>query len=234
MSHSGLIALVGSGEYLDVMRDIDLELIDGQPPVTVQIATAAVPDGEKRLSYWRDLGRRHGESLGLEVRDATVYDRDEANDPHWDEVLSGVGLIYLSGGNPAFLASTLAHTTLWRAIEREWRAGASLAGCSAGAMALCGRVPVLRGNGDYVDGCGILPSWRIIPHFDVFRDRYPAMMRDSLAHLEPDTTVIGIDEETALIGRPGDLWRVAGHGFVTVVNDDRTLAAGASVDLHRS
>jgi cyanophycinase len=231
VSRNGLIALVGSGEYLDVMRDVDRELIDGQPPVTVQIATAAVPDGEKRLQYWRDLGRRYGESVGLEVRDATVHDRDGANDQRWDEVLRGVGLIYLSGGNPAFLASTLRDTVLWRAIEREWRAGASLAGCSAGAMALCGRVPVLRGGGELIDGCGVLPKVRVIPHFDVFRDRYPQMMRESLAHLDAETTVIGIDEETALIGRLGDEWHVAGHGMVTVVGDDHVIEPGGTLRL---
>ena len=231
MSHTGVVALVGSGEYLDVMRDIDLELMTGQPPVTVQIATAAVPDGEKRLSYWRDLGRRHGETVGLEVRDATVYDRDEANDPRWDDVLHGAGLIYLSGGNPAFLAVTLKDTVLWRAIEREWRAGSTLAGCSAGAMVLCGRVPVLRGDGEMVDGCGVLPTLRVIPHYDVFRDRYPHMMRASLAHLDADTTVVGIDEETALIGRPGEGWRVAGRGAVTVLSTDHVARAGDVVYL---
>jgi cyanophycinase len=231
MNQSGVIALVGSGEYLEVMTDIDRGLLVGQPPVTVQIATAAVPDGERRLNYWRDLGRRYGESLGLEVRDATVASVDAANDPKWDEVLEGAGLIYLSGGNPAFLASTLADTLLWRAIERSWRAGASLAGCSAGAMALCGHVPVLRGNGGVVTGFNVVPQCRVIPHYDVFRDRYPQMMRESLAGLEADTTVVGIDEETALVGRVGGEWTVAGRGTVSILGTERIWRAGETLRL---
>ena len=38
------LALVGSGEYLEVMADIEAELIEGRPPRYVQLATAAAPE----------------------------------------------------------------------------------------------------------------------------------------------------------------------------------------------
>ena len=67
-----------------------------------------------------------------------VVDRISADDPELAGLVAGAGLVYLSGGNPPFLASTLRGTRVWAAIEDAWRAGAALAGCSAGAMALTG------------------------------------------------------------------------------------------------
>ena len=83
-------------------------------------------------------------------------------------------MIYLSGGNPAYLADTLRGTAVWDAIVAAWRGGAALAGCSAGAMALTSWVPSLRHprTGGTV-GLGLLPRLRVIPHFDAFTAQYP-------------------------------------------------------------
>ena len=43
------IALVGSGEYLPVMTEIEGALIAGRPPRYVQLATAAAPEGDSSL-----------------------------------------------------------------------------------------------------------------------------------------------------------------------------------------
>ncbi|MCX6427305.1 MAG: tyrosine-type recombinase/integrase, partial [Actinobacteria bacterium] len=43
-------------------------------------------------------------------------------------------LIYMSGGDPHFLAETLTGTPVWKAIIKNWHSGGSLAGCSAGAI----------------------------------------------------------------------------------------------------
>ena len=42
----GPLALVGSGEYLPVMADVERMLLAGRPPRYVQIPTAAAPEGE--------------------------------------------------------------------------------------------------------------------------------------------------------------------------------------------
>ena len=41
---AGPLALIGSGEYLPVMLDIERDLIRGRPPRYVQIPTAAAPE----------------------------------------------------------------------------------------------------------------------------------------------------------------------------------------------
>ncbi|MCW2545185.1 MAG: hypothetical protein JWM40_2737, partial [Frankiales bacterium] len=43
----GPVALVGSGEYLPVMTEVEGLLIEGRPPKYVQIPTAAAPEGEE-------------------------------------------------------------------------------------------------------------------------------------------------------------------------------------------
>jgi len=111
----GPLALVGSGEYLAVMAGVEGALIEGRPPRYVQIPTAAAPEGPQRLRYWLDLGAAQAERLGVEPVPVMVRDRDEAGSDDLAALIDGAGLIYLSGGNPQFLARTLRGTRVWAA-----------------------------------------------------------------------------------------------------------------------
>ena len=51
----GPLALVGSGEYLPVMTDVEAMLLDGRAPRYVQLPTAAAPEGQQSLQRWLDL-----------------------------------------------------------------------------------------------------------------------------------------------------------------------------------
>ena len=66
MSSTAPIALVGSGEYLPVMTDIERALMAGRSPKYVQLATAAAPEGDESLARWHALGRAQAERLGVE------------------------------------------------------------------------------------------------------------------------------------------------------------------------
>ena len=134
----GRMALVGSGAYLPAMHDTEAWLLENRPPRYVQLATAAAPEGQRVLDTWHRLGAEAADRLGVEPVILDVRVRQDAFDPEHIRQVANAGLIYLSGGNPRHLASTLIDTPLWDAILEAWRAGASLAGCSAGAMALTG------------------------------------------------------------------------------------------------
>lgn len=197
----GRIALVGSGEYLPVMHDVEAWLLEGRPPRYVQLATAAAPEGERSLQRWHALGAQAAARLGAEQIVVDVRNRDDANDPALAALIEGAGLVYLSGGNPGYLAKTLINTKVWIAIRRAWLAGASLAGCSAGAMALGGYVPDFRHpRSGGTPGLGLLPTLRVLPHFDRTSRWIPGFAMRPL--VDPKATVIGIDEDTALIGEP--------------------------------
>ncbi len=206
----GPIALVGSGEYLPIMQEIEAQLIAGRNPKYVQIPTAAAPEGEASLSKWINLGKAQAERIGVEPVSVIAHDRNDAEDPRIAELVRGAGLIYLSGGNPAFLANTIRDTLLWREIESAWRDGAALAGCSAGAMALADHIPTLRlPTHPATSGFGLLPHIRVLPHFDKMFARVPDFMTRFMK--VPDgVSVVGIDEDTAIVGGPFE-WEVQGR-----------------------
>jgi cyanophycinase len=237
------IALVGSGEYLPVMAEVEGALLAGRAPRYVQLATAAAPEGQKSLDRWHKLGKTQAERLGVEQVVVDVRTRADADDPELAASVAGAGLIYLSGGNPAYLADTLRDTAVWKAIVAAHVAGAALAGCSAGAMALADWAPWQGGRGerggrgggaqagsDQPTGLGLVPHVRVIPHFDVMGSRSPAMLTSALTTLPDDMMLLGIDEETALVGGPHE-WQVAGRQSVWIVDHSgrREHRAGSSI-----
>jgi cyanophycinase len=219
---TGPLALVGSGEYLPVMAGVEKLLLAGRPHRYVQIPTAAAPEGERSLRYWLDLGAEQADRLGVVQVPVVARDRDGADDPALAAQVAGAGLIYLSGGNPGYLARTLRGTRVWQAILAAWRGGAALAGCSAGAIALTGWVPSLRDPDHPADpGLGVLPHLRVLPHFDCILGWSPRLLDHALAGRPEGTTVLGIDEETALVDLTGagHNWQVHGRQQVWTLAD---------------
>jgi cyanophycinase len=217
----GPLALVGSGEYLPSMLVVERALIDGRPPRYVQIPTAASRESAERMAYWVELGKAQAARLGVEAVPLVVTNRDEADDPTIAAQVAGAGLIYLSGGDPGHLADTLRDTALWRAIVDAWNHGAALAGCSAGAMAMASYVPDLRHprSGGRA-GLGLLPKLQVIPHFDRMLGRIPDILTKPFLPARDGVTVVGVDEETALVGGP-DEFTVAGHQSAWILGNGR-------------
>ena len=214
---SGPVALVGSGEYLPVMTETEGLLLEGRPPYFVQIPTAAALEGDDSLARWIALGRAQAERLGVEAVPVRVRNREEANSPELAALVEGAGLIYLSGGNPPYLASTLRGTRVWEAVHAAWEGGAALAGCSAGAMSLTSWVPDIRHPlRDADPGLGVVPQLRVIPHFDRFVGWMPDLVGRYLAKAPAGVSVLGIDEDTALVG-DGGTWTVHGRQSVWVL-----------------
>lgn len=216
------LALVGSGEYLPVMTEVERALIEGRPKRYVQLATAAAPEGEESLARWHRLGREQAERLGVEQVVVDVRTREDAESSHWVEAITGAGLIYLSGGNPAFLAETLRQTAVWHAIVAAHEDGAALAGCSAGAMALSSWAPRMRDlvHPHQPTGLGVVPNLRVIPHFDKMLGWMPDVLRNALLHKPETTMLVGIDEDTALVGGPHE-WTVQGRQSVWVLGEGK-------------
>jgi cyanophycinase-like exopeptidase len=215
------------------MLDIEAELLAGRPPRYVQLPTAAGREGPARLSYWVELGRAQAERLGVEPVPLVVTNRDHAADPAVVAQVAGAGLIYLSGGDPGFLADTLRDTPLWTAIVAAWHDGAALAGCSAGAMAFATRVPSLRMPGaEPRPGLGLLPHLQVLPHFDRMLGWVPDLL--TRPFLRPPTGVhlLGVDEDTALVGGPEE-FTVRGRQSAWLLGDGprREYPPGSTLTL---
>jgi len=226
----GPVALVGSGEFLPAMEAVDAGLLQGRASRAVFLPTAAALEGDERVAYWLDLGRRHFAGLGVDPVPVDVRTRGDAEDPAMAALVAGAGLVYLSGGNPHHLADTLRGTPLWDAIRTAWQGGAALAGCSAGAMALTSGAPEEllptgggargpAGRAGAPNGLGLVDDLAVIPHYDQLERWRPGALEWFAAWQPPGTTLVGIEEETALVGAEGT-WQVQGAGAVWVHGAD--------------
>jgi cyanophycinase-like exopeptidase len=143
--------------------------------------------------------------------------------------------MYMSGGDPHHLAATLIDTPLWSAILSNWASGASLAGCSAGAMVLSSQIPNFRlTKNPPTQGLNLLPDIRVIPHFNKFFRWIPESAAKVLLHVPNDAILIGVDENTAIVKRKGsEHWVVVGDAKVHILKGlpDQVLHDGQEIDL---
>ena len=232
---NGSLALVGSGEYLPAMATFEKSLIDdgiknGKRPIYVQIPTAAGQESDDRLEYWKQLGKTQADRLGVDSIFLPIFTREDANNPEYATLIHNAALIYMSGGDPHYLAETLMGTALWDAIQENWRTGTSLAGCSAGAMVLSSHIPNFRLlKKAPTAGLNLLPGIRVIPHFNKFFKWIPDSAAKVLLHVPDDSILIGVDELTAIVKRSGDdQWVVVGEAKVHVLKGmpDQQLGDG--------
>jgi len=216
------------------MRPVDLELLDGRPRRAVFLPTAAALEGEERIGYWIGLGTGHYRALEVEPVPLRVLTREDADDATLAAAVEGAGIVYLSGGNPEYLVRTLRDTRVWHAIVEAWEAGAALAGCSAGAIALTAAVPDPRSAqiGRLRPALGVLPHVAVIPHFDRF-DRFLPQLAGRMREEAPEgATCLGIDEDTAVVGGPTE-WTVRGRQRAWVIEEgDRRRGHRAGEVLH--
>src|SRR5579884_2349463 len=139
---AGTLALVGAGEYLREMEPVDRLLLDrvrGSLRVVV-LPTAAAPEGKAVAERWARMGVEHFTRLGVYVEPVMLLTRADADSPVFASHIAAATFVYLSGGKPGYLLKTLRDTACWNAIVKVYRQGGVIAGCSAGAMALGGRV----------------------------------------------------------------------------------------------
>lgn len=232
----GPVALVGSGEYLPQMNEIDRMLLDslGEGPRRVALLPTASGLELGMPERWNTMGVEHFHGLGVAATPVHLIGRTDAFDVQVVAALQDADMYYFSGGNPEHVIETMRGSPAWESIYGGWQAGAALAGCSAGAMMLGGYTlsvrSVMRGQQPrWVPALGVVPSLAIMPHFDRVADfAGEAMFRTILASAPASLTLVGIDEDTALVcnGMPGAWnWQVYGRQSVSVFDAEgrRTL-----------
>ena len=237
---NGSLALVGSGEYLPAMASFEKSLLNdgiknGKRPIYIQIPTAAGKETPDRLEYWKQLGKAQGDRLDVDSIFLPIFTREDANNPEYATLIKDSALMYMSGGDPHYLAETLMDTPLWEAIQENWSTGASLAGCSAGAMVLSSHIPNFRLlKKSPTSGLNLLPEIRVIPHFNKFFKWIPESAAKVLLHVPDDSILIGVDELTAIVRRAGDdHWLVVGEAKVHVLKGmpDQQLTDGQQISF---
>src|SRR5260370_26899271 len=106
----GAIALVGSGEYLDVMNTTDTYLlgtlggVNNARVVLLPTASGREPQGP---AYWNTLGLDHFQRLGVrDVRATHILDHESSASPEQLALLRDANLYYFSGGDPQHIIDT--------------------------------------------------------------------------------------------------------------------------------
>ena len=216
---------------------VDDGVKNGKQPIYIQIPTAAGRESIERISYWENLGKLQGQLLGVDTVFLPIFNREDANNPDLAKQIAGSSLMYMSGGDPHHLAATLVDTPVWSAIVSNWQSGASLAGCSAGAMVLSSQIPNFRVlKSSPTVGLNLLPEIRVIPHFNKFFKWIPESAAKLLLHVPDDSILIGVDELTAIVKRSGnEYWVVYGEAKVHVLKGlpDQQLFNGEQIHLSR-
>jgi cyanophycinase len=207
------------------MEDVDRYLLEslnlkGRKPRVVCLPTAAGKEGDQSVNRWSNMGIEHFTKLGADVTALRIIDRASADDPQYESVLENADLIYFSGGDPGYLYETMKDTCAWFAAQRAWGRGAVYAGCSAGAMILGKRMPSFRLAGTQ-EGFGIVPAEFVMPHFDAIPAIWKPMILALQKQLKEGQRMIGVDEDTALVGSLHGEWRAMGKSNVQVFTKDK-------------
>lgn len=226
----GVLLLEGGAEFGGKMSEPDLHALEQAGGLAARVAilpTAAAPDhnheraGGNGMRWFRSLG---ASSLDL----VPVINSVSADDPALAARVRSSRLIYMLGGFPGFLASTLSGSRTWQAALEAYADGAVLAGSSAGAMVLCQHLYDPERQ-QVVPGLNILPNACVLPHHNAFGQHWAPRLRESL----PGVLLIGIDEQTGMLGDPAGPWTAYGAGRVTLYRAGavETYASGGRFTL---
>ena len=227
----GYILLEGGAEFGGRMAEPDrqaIELAGGlNAPIRI-IPAAAAPDNNHVRAG--ENGRRWFASLGAkDVAAVPLIDQRTANQPEIVAELHRTRLVYMLGGFPGHLATSLMGSASWQALLEVLEANGVVGGSSAGAMVLCEHLydPY---QGQITSGLGLLRNALILPHHNTVGAGWAQQLGTSL----PGATLIGIDERTGMInnGENGG-WRVYGQGAVAIYQsgNKRTFGAGQGFPL---
>ncbi|MAF51983.1 MAG: hypothetical protein FI707_16350 [SAR202 cluster bacterium] len=204
------IALIGGDEFRQGCEEADraiLNAVGAASPKVLIVPTAAV-EGSPSMAV--DNGVRYFTDLGADAESLMVLDSSDARDEGLADEVELADVVYLSGGNPAYLLDTLSDSTVLRAMLDAYDRGAWIAGSSAGAMVL-GAWMRFR---TWTQALDIAKGLVTLPHHERADPETTSadLVRDAPSGL---TAAFGIDGRTGCLAF-SDGWKVLGPGAVTV------------------
>ena len=100
-------------------------------------------------------------------------------------------------------------------------------------MILDQRVPNFRAVGlTSLDAFKIIPATFVIPHFDRMRGLWSAYLFGVRRQLKDDQFILGVDENTALVGKLNGNWQVMGKGQAHLITRDRQQDFGVGEEVN--
>jgi cyanophycinase len=233
----GTVIIIGGAE--DKVRDRVIlgrfvALAGGSEARIAVIATASsfgMEAGDRYRSVFTELG-------AAEVVPLNAVSRAQANDEHSARIIGESTGIFMTGGNQLRLSSMLGGTRLADAVMGRFKAGAVVAGTSAGASAVSSHMIAFGASGatpkhrmaQISAGLGLLPGVIVDQHFQQ-RNRLGRLL--SLIAQNPSLLGLGVDEDTAGVVGPDQVMEVIGRGSITVVDGAASETDAWEIRGHR-
>ena len=132
--------------------------------------------------------------------------------------LETANLVYLIGGNPGYLLTTLRDTLAMDTIISMWHGGTTVCGSSAGAMVLCA-AQIGRFSGSHepwIPALGLVPQTLAAVHHE---HASASQGWELLQALPAGYRVIGIDACALAAWQPDGRWHMFGNGSVRVYEE---------------
>jgi cyanophycinase len=232
-------ALLGSGEFDPWTEAVDRRLVsrpDAPGSRVLILPTASAAEGDDVFDMWANKGKDHYDALGIDSQILAMKTRADAARPEFVAALDDAAVAFFSGGNPAYLASTLLDTPFWEALKLGVERGIAYAGCSAG-IACLGDVAPDSGRrtldaSSWQPGLRLFPGFVFGPHWDALDGFAPGLTDFIVSAVPEGSTLVAVDENTAMVG-DGLAWDVEGVGGVHILSGGAWThhAPGARFDL---
>lgn len=200
---------------------------DDEPVVGVITTASSVP--QDVYEGYEEAFMRLGAS---EVRDVRIRQRSEADDERFIEMIDGCDVIFISGGDQMRLTNVLGASRALERIRARRKAGAVIAGTSAGAACQSSTMvyggpaddSLRKGAVKMSSGFGFASGVIIDTHF-LERGRFSRLMEVGAAN--PSDIGIGLGEDAAIVFLSDDTIEAFGPGHVVVI--DSSKISGSNV-----
>ena len=222
--NGALIAIGGAEDKLSQAAILQRVLAQSQSeaPVVGVITTASnIPD--EVFEGYREVFDRLGASEILDIR---IRQRSDAGEVRFLEMIERCDIVFMSGGDQMRLTNTLGGRPALQAIRKRRRAGAVVAGTSAGAACMSSTM-VYGGHSDdslrkgavrMSAGFGFVEGVIIDTHF-LQRGRFSRLME--VGATNPEYVGIGLGEDAAVQFHDDGTVRAFGPGHVVVVDSSK-------------
>ena len=217
----GKIIVVGGGEGKTgdeiILETIAAKATRGGHLVTMIIATE---EPESSAEGYREVFKQLGVKKYVPV---IIERRDDAFDKAIVNKLDGASVVFIAGGDQLQMTSLLGNSDVIHCMEALYKNGTTLAGSSARASVMSDTM-IISGNGDdseSISALGIAPGFGFIHNLVIdshFAERGRISRLLGAVAQNPDNMGIGLDEDTALVIGPNQIFSVIGSGAAYVID----------------
>ncbi|GHC27842.1 cyanophycinase [Aidingimonas halophila] len=230
----GRIVAIGGAEDrtsdLEILRQVFALAPEGQDEVAVIATASSIPD--EVLPDYEAAFSRLGASR---VHSLAIRDRRQAAEAETVRRIEQSGVIFFTGGDQLRLTNVMGGSDTLTAIRNRLKAGAVVAGTSAGAAAMPGTMiyngaaadALRKGAVNMTFGLGLVEGLIIDSHF-LERGRFTRLME--VGATNPEYLGVGLGEDAAVIIHPNRVLEAIGPGHVILI-DSRDLASSNIADL---